>query len=105
MNTYNLSIITPLGKIFNGQVSSIVAPGTSGSFGILAHHAPMVASLRDGPLTIREETGNMFYKVHAGVLEVDSQSDVLLLADGVEQVKSLEDAKKPLSLKTDNNLN
>ena len=93
MISYHLSIITPTGKVFNGQVEFLIAPGESGFFGILGNHAPIIASLRGGPLTVKQNACDHFFAVSAGVLEMNAKNEVLLLADYAVNVKTYEEAK------------
>ena len=39
MDTLNLSIVTPNGSIFSGNVKSVTLPGKEGEFGVLPGHA------------------------------------------------------------------
>ena len=93
MNTYQLSIITPGGKVFDGRVESLVAPGSEGFLGIWANHAPMAAALRPGPLTLKQEAETLYFAVSSGILEVDSQRNVLVLCDDAVEAPSREAAK------------
>ena len=93
MANYQLSIVTADGEAFNGQVESLIAPGQCGSFGILGDHAPLVASLCDGPLTVTQSGTKNYFALSSGVLEVNHKSDVLLLASFAKKVKSLGEAK------------
>lgn len=93
MTSYQLFIITPNGKIFDGQVESLIASGESGFFGILGKHAPMIASLRSGPLTVQQNSNDNFFAVSAGVLEVNARNEVVLLADNAVKAKTYEEAK------------
>ena len=54
---YHLEIVTPEGTRYSGSVERLQAPGTQGSFGVLARHAPMIASLKVGALHFVEEGG------------------------------------------------
>ena len=92
MPTYNLMILTPEGKAYESDVSSIVAPGLEGFFGVLAHHTPMIAAVRLGILTVREENGTFFFVLGEGILEVSSEG-VSILADTAERADT-EDAAK-----------
>lgn len=44
----NLSIITPTGTVFNGQVERVLLPAVLGPFEVLANHAPIMSSLTIG---------------------------------------------------------
>ena len=93
MSTYQLSIITPNGQIFQSQIDSLTAPGTLGSFGVLPRHTPMVTSLKSGPLSVKQEGNESYFAISSGVLEVDEQRDVLLLANFAVSAGSLVEAK------------
>lgn len=93
MANYQLSIITADGEAFNGQVESLIAPGKLGSFGVLSDHTPLIASLRSGPLTVTQDGVKNYFAVNAGILEVNDQSNVLLLTDFAKKAKTLNEAK------------
>ena len=44
----HLSIVTPTSKRFEGDAELVIAPGTAGDLGALAHHAPLLTTLRAG---------------------------------------------------------
>jgi len=93
MANYQLSIITANGEVFNDQVDSLVAPGALGSFGVLSDHAPLVTSLRGGPLTVTQNGIKNYFAISSGVLEVNDQNSVLLLASFAKKVKTIDEAK------------
>ena len=92
MTTYPLEIITPNGRILNAQVEALVAPGSEGGFGILANHAPFIASLKAGVLKVAQDNHEQFYALGSGILEVDSSGHVLILADMAISALNREDA-------------
>ena len=93
MANYQLSIVTTQGEAFNGQVESLVAPGKLGSFGILCDHAPLVASLCRVPLTVTQNGTTNYFAISSGILEVNEQSNVLLLVDSARKVETIDEAK------------
>ena len=48
--TIQLRIVSPEKVIYDGDVSKVTLPGTSGSFTILPHHAPIISSLQAGKI-------------------------------------------------------
>jgi F-type H+-transporting ATPase subunit epsilon len=81
--TFRLDIVTPTGTVFGGDVVSLIAPGTEGYLGVLAHHAPLVTALKDGVLTIRDASGAETERhLTGGFLEV-SHNHATILADAV----------------------
>jgi len=93
MANYQLSIITANGEVFNDQVESLVAPGALGSFGVLSDHAPFVTSLCGGPLIVTQNGIKNYFAVSSGILEVNEQNSVLLLASFAKKVKTIDEAK------------
>jgi F-type H+-transporting ATPase subunit epsilon len=76
-----LEIVTPEKTLFNGEVKLVQLPGTSGSFEILDHHAPMIASLKKGKIKIIEnEKSTLFIEIEGGTLKVQDNK-VLILAN------------------------
>ncbi len=81
MANYKLSIITPEGQIFQEQVEALTAPGHEGFFGVQAQHAPMIAALKPGQLKIKTGSRERTFKIESGVLEIDSNHQVVVLVD------------------------
>ena len=54
MADYQLKIYTQEKKVFEGAVTSLIVPGSEGYLGVLANHAPLLALLGQGKLTIRK---------------------------------------------------
>ena len=51
--TFLLEIVTPEQVLYSREVESVVVPAYEGYLGILAGHAPLLATLKPGELTIR----------------------------------------------------
>ena len=47
-----LEIISPEAKLFEGEITSIILPGSAGSFQLLNNHAPIVSTLSSGTVKI-----------------------------------------------------
>ena len=92
MAQFNLSILTPEGSRYNGTAEHISAKGMDGYFGVLADHAPMIAALDPGVVTVKSEGETSFFAVGDGVVEVDGKNSVLVLADNAEAADSVEAA-------------
>ena len=76
--SFQLEIITPEKTFFSGSIVSLVAPGTNGYFGVLAHHASLIARSNGGRLKIRETSGERYFKIGPGILEVLKNRVILL---------------------------
>ena len=52
MTTFHFDLVSPEKLAFSDEVDQVDIPGTEGDFGVLAGHAPIVAGIRPGILTI-----------------------------------------------------
>ena len=75
-----VDIITPDEKLFSGESSSVIVPGSDGSLGILNNHAPLISSLTKGVIKLKTEEGEKTFEVLSGVIEVQS-NNVIILAE------------------------
>ena len=90
MKTYHLNLITPIGRLLDGEVESLVAPGVEGSFGVLADHTPIVAALETGVIKIKTaQQQGRYFALTAGIFEMDSQKRALLLLDQAAECGTL----------------
>lgn len=87
--TFNLIIIAPDRTIYEGRVSSLVAPAQLGYLGVLANHAPLIASIREGKIVFKEESGRSItlYNQGAGFLEVLKNNVTLLCRNIKNNIK------------------
>lgn len=80
---FRLHVCTQESELFTRDVVSVVLPGANGYFGILAHHAPLVAVLGEGIMTVREPDDSVSrYGIRGGFAEV-AENVVTVLADEV----------------------
>ena len=77
----HLEIITPARKVFAGDVISARFPGADGSFEVLNNHAPLIAALRAGDVTLTGPAGRDTFRIEGGVVEV-LRNNVIVLAEG-----------------------
>ena len=116
MDTIKLSIVTPNGQIFDGEVKTVVLPGKDGEFGVLPNHSSLVSSLTVGVIEI-EKTDSVKEAVainwgHVKVTEnsvdvlvdgavalsADKDSDISAnLAKAKELVNSVQDSTVPMA--------
>jgi F-type H+-transporting ATPase subunit epsilon len=81
MAKFRIRIVTPECSAYDEEADSVVVPGADGFFGILAHHAPMIAAVDPGPLRILlDGSESAVFTVGPGVLEV-RDDNVLVLTD------------------------
>jgi F-type H+-transporting ATPase subunit epsilon len=77
-----LEILTPDKKVFEGEATSVTLPGTLGSFEILNHHAPIISTLQDGKLIVRNSGKEEVFLIQGGVVEA-MNNVVTVLAEGI----------------------
>jgi len=77
----HLEIITPDRKVFEGEVTSARLPGADGSFEVLNNHAPLIAALKAGDVTLTGAAGRDTFHIEGGVVEV-LRNNVIVLAEG-----------------------
>jgi F-type H+-transporting ATPase subunit epsilon len=89
MATFHFDLVSPEKLAFSGEVDQVDVPGVEGDFGVLAGHAPVVASIRPGILTIT--TGGTHQKiiVLGGLAEV-SDKGLTVLADVATSMQELD---------------
>ena len=84
MATFPLDLVTPERLLFSEQVQSVRAPGIDGSFGVLAHHAPLLTELATGMIKVTLANGaEEFIATTGGFMQV-SRDKVIILADTAE---------------------
>jgi F-type H+-transporting ATPase subunit epsilon len=78
--------VTPDGPAFEGEVEMIVVPGAAGEIGVLARHAPLIATLKAGSTRMyldraREDVRE--YATGAGFFKVELDRAIALVDDAV----------------------
>jgi F-type H+-transporting ATPase subunit epsilon len=92
MATFHFDLVSPEKLAFSGEVDQVDIPGTEGDFGVLAGHAPIVAGIRPGVLTIT--TGGVHQKiiVLGGIAEM-SEKGLTVLAEVATSTAELDRAQ------------
>jgi F-type H+-transporting ATPase subunit epsilon len=86
-------IVTPEKIVLKDEIVEVTVPTREGDLTILPHHAPIVAMLRPGVLTIKKKDGSIDVAfVAGGFLEV-LRDKVVVLADTAERAENLNLAK------------
>jgi F-type H+-transporting ATPase subunit epsilon len=80
MAEFHFDLVSPEKLVFSGEVEQVDVPGTEGDFGVLAHHAPLIAMLKPGILTVRSPGEAKRIVVVGGFAEVNGQG-LTVLAD------------------------
>ena len=85
----HLEIRTPQQLIYDGNVTSVRAPGQLGLFEILAGHIPFLTVLDIGEIQIREFDSSKSLATGGGVFEV-LRTGVTVLADTAEWASEID---------------
>lgn len=93
MADFRVQIVTAQQTVFDEQVTALTLPGVEGSFGVLAHHADIVAVLGPGNLTIRRGSTEISTPISEGFLEM-SNNVATVLADGLDRLQDLQPLQK-----------
>jgi F-type H+-transporting ATPase subunit epsilon len=85
----HFELVSPEKLVFSGEVQQVDVPGAEGDFGVLENHAPTVATLRPGILTVHGAGGAQQIVVLGGFAEV-SASGLTVLAEIAESVADMD---------------
>ncbi|MBO4597813.1 MAG: ATP synthase F1 subunit epsilon [Bacteroidaceae bacterium] len=70
-----LKIVSPEKVVYEGEVDSVLVPGTKGQFEILMGHAPIISTLEKGSVRFTPKDGECQYvQVLNGFVEVHSNN-------------------------------
>jgi F-type H+-transporting ATPase subunit epsilon len=97
---FDVSIVTPDGAAFEGAAELLIVPGAAGEIGVLARHAPLVATLKAGSTRIyldREAEEVVELATGPGFFKVELDRALALVDDAVD-VKEIDDARAQAQL-------
>jgi len=87
----HLEIITPDKTIFNGEIESVILPGSKGSFQVLKNHAALISSLYEGKIKYKQNDNVHEIMIYKGMVEVLKNNIIVLVESLVntdEEVKA-----------------
>lgn len=90
--TVHCDIVSAEEELFSGLAEMVIVHGAQGDLGILMGHAPLLSSLKPGPVRVIKQGGTeeIFY-VSGGFVEVQPNM-VKVLADTAIRAKDLDEA-------------
>jgi F-type H+-transporting ATPase subunit epsilon len=105
MTTFHFELVSPERLIFAGEVTQVDVPGEEGEFGVLAGHAPYIATLKPGMLTIYGDGAPQRIVVRGGFAEMGptgltvlaEQATPLAEIDAATIAQSIKDAEEDLA--------
>ena len=91
-DTMKCKVVSAEQALFEGDVRMVIASGDLGDLGITPGHAPLITSLKPGPVRVVFENGDdELLFVSGGFLEV-IPSQITILADTAERAENLDEA-------------
>ena len=90
---FSVSLVTPDGAAFEGDVEMIIVPGAIGEIGVLARHAPLVATPKAGSTRIHPGDGAdvLEYATGPGFFQV-LDDRAIALVDAAVAASEIDDA-------------
>jgi len=99
---FDVSLVTPEGPAFEGEAEMIVVPGAAGEIGVLARHAPLIATLKAGSTRVyldRSAEEVREYATGPGFFKVEQDRAIALVDDAV-LANEIDDARARTQLET-----
>lgn len=84
-----LTVVSPEGELYSGEVDLVLAPGIEGQLGILPNHAPLITQLSVGEMRLRVEEEEYAFAIHGGLMHV-LPDEVIVLADVAERAEEID---------------
>lgn len=83
------SLVSPEAELFSGMVDQVDIPGTEGDFGVFVDHAPFMAAIRTGAITVFNDSVETRYMIQGGFADVTTGGLTIL----AEQCTPMSDVK------------
>jgi F-type H+-transporting ATPase subunit epsilon len=90
---FEVAVVTPDGPAFEGEARMLIVPGAAGEIGVLARHAPLVATLKAGSTRVHLDANEVLeFATGPGFFKVELDRALALVDDAVN-VKEIDDAR------------
>ena len=90
---FSVSLVTPDGAAYEGDAEMLIVPGAAGEIGVLARHAPLIATLKAGSTRVHVSSSEVLeYATGPGFFQV-LQDRAIALVDGAVKADEIDDAK------------
>jgi len=95
---FDVSVVTPDGAVYQGEAEMLIVPGQAGEIGVLARHAPLVATLKAGSTRIHlGGTEILEFATGPGFFKVETDKALALVDDAIN-VKEIDDDRATAQL-------
>jgi F-type H+-transporting ATPase subunit epsilon len=90
---FSVSVVTPDGPAYEGDAQMIIVPGAAGEIGVLARHAPLIATLKAGSTRVHvSESEVLEFATGPGFFQV-LQDRAIALVDDAVRAEDVDDAR------------
>lgn len=89
MSTLQVDIVTPDGKVYDGEVNMVGARAVDGEIGVLPKHMPLVSPLKIGIVRLKLENETEYVAVAGGFIEI-TPDHVTILAEAAERKENID---------------
>ena len=99
---FDVSLVTPDGATFEGEAEMLVVPGAAGEIGVLARHAPLIATLKAGSTRVYldwDADSVREYATGPGFFQVQLDRAIALVDDAI-LANEIDDARAREQLET-----
>ena len=94
MSTFEVSLVTPDGPVYEGEIEMLIVPGADGEIGVLARHAPLIAMLNAGStrVHVKRDAEVLEFATGPGFFKVERNRALALVDDAVD-AREIDDAR------------
>jgi F-type H+-transporting ATPase subunit epsilon len=92
----DLTIVTPSGRAYRGDVDEVVLPGSEGEFGVLPGHERFLTALRTGEVQIRTGNQTIYAASSPGFADISAEQ-VTVMVDSCELASEIDVARAELA--------
>jgi F-type H+-transporting ATPase subunit epsilon len=90
---FDVSVVTPEGPAYEGEAEMLIVPGAAGEIGVLARHAPLIATLKAGKTRVHlSEREVREFATGPGFFQVQFDRAIALVDDAVN-VQEIDSAR------------
>ena len=98
--SFSVSVVTPDGPAYEGDAEMVIVPGAAGEIGVLARHAPLIATLKAGSTRVHVSSNEVLeFATGPGFFQVLNDRAIALVDDAVDAEK-VDDARAREQLET-----
>ncbi|HVI29547.1 F0F1 ATP synthase subunit epsilon [Hansschlegelia sp.] len=100
MDTFPFELVSPEKLLISDDVEHVVVPGMEGEFGVLAHHAPLMSTLKPGVVKVYKTDGGEPRRlfVRGGFADVNPRG-LTILADEAVPMEEFDVAKLDVAIR------